>query len=1343
MENTKTKILSIFMIMLILVIPFYTSSVFAQDEQTVVDKTPPSITIKDPPKEVTVPSLEIQGTTTEPVSIETNVNSNYHSTLPSNQDNTFMIQIALQQGENNIEIKATDAGGNSVVKNFEIYCDSQHPQIMYNNIHELSPSYIAKRKIRGTVNKPDMDITVYVDNKNKFEGKSDSEESGDGLYNFEVEILLERTVYIDGTGKVTTQEENTWQNPIKIVAIDKNGREATAEGTIIYTMCGYGSDWSVKTTKVTPEVIIPEHLIMGIAQFSFSANLSYLGNADTSKVIITSPPQITRYDLSQADMEEKKGLVFKERYYQEIFSGATPFCNEDNDKCYFVVNLNSWPYSREELQNVTFIKIPLRMDIYYKYEDINGNIIENTQRNCWDISIMVDKEIPVDKIPKNLLNKSINFLNKSITLIDKIKKPIDTAKQIAFVGCVVSWVVHFIKSVMVEFSCVIVKDNAIKALIDGQETCVAPATSTGEILDCTACLQNLKELRKIEEIRNWVCDRTFCPSVPTLDYHTQTYMDTIIDKNLCRETGQDSVKCEEEYKRAWDSAFVMLDEWERATAEEGEREESFFDKISEGLQFCKKSKEQKTQAITVGYGNDQKIYIIEDNGDVRIASNSLKIEDVEKENKIPEGVKVEEGKGEVYYIYETQEPLKVDEKGYFRYPIKEPIKFYENQKDGRIYVCPNDNLCNDDNEDIKMVSEKKFYINEKGEIQIWEDDTDKKYKPFTTEDNTYNTLYIDIKDNINIYSENTREVNIKKLPTSVQSARGIEGQNNYILDPTSDFIRSVQAVCLPAVSSWLNMWKQMLTAVKQCFESIMITGQGSTGVCKAVLTTYVCDIVYDVIRCTTDSFALGAGEEASAGLVGIAQKLSTAGRTVSDSISARYGQTGMYDVMFNQRKLIHSTCLWAFTGDWGQFDLDATLSTELGTMSIGSQGLLYPATRRFIGSNPLEYGRTTYVYHIGAGIIAGSEVNYKVYLKCSNDNSCPEGRCDCFYKGKEELYSIDAGSLKAGEIYNQEYYIQEPDRPVRYDKAVIEWSWTDNNGISQTETIVKDLQEKGEGTPEECKLDPSSGEFRCAYIIGKYGDARIVDILPSDGRDLDEEPYSRKEPINFDVIVHVESPDPTNPIPKYVKWSLRDSKNKMLYNDLYKIEKNGLSEEEVPNKKVEQLCCGSVSDAESTEKLEDYPELDLTISKTPNEDIQFAVTLKEDYYKIYDVTKENSEWKIKDPEVIDEGIYNKDYGIEYNGVTIKIDSDLSDDKEKAAVIVLRRRTTAQDCIEGEENMHFKVELLHSKTTEDHEGECCAKRIDIEDIKFTVDCNEYDNEDEEENEEDKEEQENDS
>ena len=1238
MKDIKLKLTAISCILLVLFMPVYSATVFAQDEEQIIeDKTPPSVSIEKPKEKVSEPFIDVKGTTNEPVVIEVSLNSNYYGTASSNEDNTISIGITLIEGENKIKINSTDAGGNSVINEFNVFCDSEQPQIIYNNVYELSPAYTAEQTVKGQVNKANINIDVFVNENKKYSGKSDSEG------NFEIDINLDKSIKIstiDKTITVGTQEGNAWQNKIKIVATDDYGRETTIEDIITYTLCGYGSDWDVKTGKITPDVVIPEHLIQGIAQFSFPINLTYRGRTDPSEVALTSEPQLTSYELSMSSQE---------KFQDELFPGAaTSYWNDDYTIGYFIVNLNTWPYTKEELNNLSFIKIPLRLDIYYEYEDMNGDIVENTQRECWTISIMVDKEIPLDKIPKELLNATVNFLNSTINLIDAIKKPVDTVKKYTFIGCLGSWLVHFFKSASVEFSCVGVKDQAKIALINGDDTCSVPSTTddSGNLIefDCDGCLQNLKELRKFEKTRNWICDRIFCPSVPSLDYHIETYKDSITKVNLCEGIdgmfGKDSEECEEEYKRAWDSAFMTLDEWERASAKEGEREESFFDKISEGLAFCEKAKEQETTVVTVGSGSKQTVYLVYPDGSVCIGQIT------EIEAGTQEGSKVYVGK--------------------------------EGEKD-IYYSC--------DGEKLNINEEKGIYTIDGKEI---------------------------------------------KIPPDVQSRRGIEGTNNYILDPTSDIIRSVQAVCLPAVSGWLNLWKQILEAVKQCFETIMITGEGSAGVCKAVLTTYVCDMIYDVITCTGESLALGADEEITGGLVGVMQKISTAGKNVADSVSSRYGQTGMYNTMFNERKLIHSACLVAFTGDWGEFDLDTMLSAEVGMPTLGSEGFLYPTTRRFMGSNPLDYGRTTYIYHIGAGIIAGADLNYNVYLQCSNDNSCPEGRCDCFYRGKEERYNVASGSLNAGDLYTDEFYIDIPDSLVRYDKAVIEWDWTDNTGQSQTTTKVSEIKDIGEKAPADCKLDSKSGEFRCAYIIGKYGEARFVSVQPSDGRSL-KDSYSRDEIINFNVEIEVESPESDNPIPKYLKWSLTDSQNKKLDSGQFKISKDGIWEEDIPNILVESICCDSSQDLINTYKLDDNPKLDLTFIKRPNKYKQFAIiSISEGYYKIYEVTQDNEgKWIILEDKILSEGEYPDNWVISFEDITLKLNS--KPNQGDAAVVVLKEKDEKEGCIEEEEDCHMQFELLHSKSTEGHEGECCGNKIKTKDIKIIVDCSTYDSDEEEQDE----------
>jgi len=144
MKDIKLKLIAISCIFLILGIPVYTAS-----KGIIVDNTPPSINIEKPPEKVTDMLLDINGTTNEPITIEVTLNSNDYGTISSNEDNTFSIGISLTEGENKIKINSTDVGGNSVINEFNVFCDSEEPQIIYNNIYELSPAYIAIQTIKG------------------------------------------------------------------------------------------------------------------------------------------------------------------------------------------------------------------------------------------------------------------------------------------------------------------------------------------------------------------------------------------------------------------------------------------------------------------------------------------------------------------------------------------------------------------------------------------------------------------------------------------------------------------------------------------------------------------------------------------------------------------------------------------------------------------------------------------------------------------------------------------------------------------------------------------------------------------------------------------------------------------------------------------------------------------------------------------------------------------------------------------------------------------------------------------------------------------------------------------
>ena len=123
----------------------------------------------------------------------------------------------------------------------------------------------------------------------------------------------------------------------------------------------------------------------------------------------------------------------------------------------------------------------------------------------------------------------------------------------------------------------------------------------------------------------------------------------------------------------------------------------------------------------------------------------------------------------------------------------------------------------------------------------------------------------------------------------------------------------------------------MAEAVRNCFQTILLTGDGSSGMCQAVLTVYICDLIWDLIRCFKQKYSFRGRQESPFG--SFTSQLVGAGEDMGNSIQGRYGDTSPWKAMFSEKKIVHALCLWAFTGTW---DLDITSFFE-GNFSIPGQ----------------------------------------------------------------------------------------------------------------------------------------------------------------------------------------------------------------------------------------------------------------------------------------------------------------------------------------------------------------------------------------------------------------------
>ncbi len=97
------------------------------------------------------------------------------------------------------------------------------------------------------------------------------------------------------------------------------------------------------------------------------------------------------------------------------------------------------------------------------------------------------------------------------------------------------------------------------------------------------------------------------------------------------------------------------------------------------------------------------------------------------------------------------------------------------------------------------------------------------------------------------YGETTcSQVNPTSLYQQTIDAIG-NPEKEYIIRPNDGLLNSIRCICFPTFIAYLKLWRNILNAVKNCIDVILITGDGEAGVCEAVISQYACDLIYEVL----------------------------------------------------------------------------------------------------------------------------------------------------------------------------------------------------------------------------------------------------------------------------------------------------------------------------------------------------------------------------------------------------------------------------------------------------------------------------------------------------------------
>jgi len=1258
----------------------------------------------------------------------------------------FSQSVDLFDGKNLVIVNATDKAGSSVIIEQETVVETQRPEIIEHNLGELDPSYIQDITVHGKVSKEagqTVIVTVFV-NDEDYRGIANE----DGT--FSVDVELQRKFYEEMEEKTEYDPERKgsnyystyggefgtgWKNKIKIIAESQSGlKSSPVERDIVLAICGFGSWWHIELGEPTPTILNPRLMLEGLAQIGIPINkIEWRGGYPNGSInyvdvhsVSISDKDKERYDLDWIQNIQYTGSNDNRRGYvlltiKKLDSGSLFMDSKEakegrSEDELTTLEMENYLYEHrlndEDCLAPGFgcVRIPVMLEIDFARINQSSTFSRERyqpeltrQKQCWDIEIPIDKRLPTDLIPESFLRNSIKLINQTVSAINQIIKPLNTIKQVTFYACAGSMLLDFSFAFQESFNCEF--SESLSAFgQDGGEKWKVEVAQTGQcdqqnydedqMSACKQCEEAVLARKNFENTLKWVCDRIFCPSAPSFqkyikdmsekegknkeditrsdcayeDYRPELRYTKIAEAYQSYDENQyeeecsglhvsDPKCCGYEYMQQWDSACLIMDELKesKCVAYEEQQPGGTSDSDCTGVRklwnsvagFCEPDGTPPAEIIRVNDVFSSKVIQKE---------NSYKAHESEKNQiwfrVLPQGL----------------------EPGAYRRDAEGTIKFAEI---GRITDKIESAQLEWKKGDTSRVATSRVFEpeGELFEIDVTALEGEPKYNK-VAESNF-----------IGEYKKFGTASKAKEAYKELQRKIGVSGKE-FIVDPTSGMLRSFQCACLPGITSYLNLWKRVLEAVKVCFETILVTGEGNAGVCKAVLSVYVCDLIYDLIACFTKKYSTGAQRTYGGGLGSFFGALTSAGSKVSGSVNERYGDSTIWKSMFAERKLAHAVCLFAFTGTW-DFDVNAMLEEDV-SIDVNTVSFLYPCTRRFVSFNPATNpaGLTTYNYHLGFGMVAGSKLGYTAELICSDDYSCDTqtGACDCVNIGQQRRFiRVGPGTAARGQVIEEEVFQNVPDANYRYDKVIVRWDSSDSDKDGEASCKIKDA---GGSAPVFCSLDVAEASFRCNLGYGEENYIRFY----SDPI-LDKGLYKLGDFINVNLKLSQKQPNVDagkefNQYTKFMELTLKNQNQAELWkSSLYNFNGNGIHDQNFQIAKV----------IEKSDFLKQGSSVEVRVSKS-------NILAKQETEKFNDnkviIVVENSEIKSLnvdgDPVTINPSsifIQNKDTLpiLVYKGTQLFFKQKLTDKIE----ITITSKTSLDGCPAGTQTWFLHVDFYDS------------------------------------------------
>jgi len=816
----------------------------------------------------------------------------------------------------------------------------------------------------------------------------------------------------------------------------------------------------------------------------------------------------------------------------------------------------SVPFTDESyMRSAGCVKIPLTISVSYernrsvrvgnRYETRKETVI---QKQCTDVEVLIQPRINPDVIPDTFLKNAVKFLNNTINLIDEILEPLEEVMQATMIACFAMWAIVWIKKISEGFSCLGQDVKNCKCTASEEGITCGEGKDQDSNDRCKSCVEAKINTKSFEKIMHWTCDRIMCPAVPSYEKYIKDnknnkesncylkpdsdYSKDKNDQGFCSNAPKglvgdespikrESTCCDEEYMQQWGPGCVMMNELQESNVLRNPKNQSTLGSLwrtISNFKLCRPGDNNERQVNiegqwfvmnrTANYDNlppEKKNTTFEWNiwlginrrervlSDGNVVNDSEKIQatgppltgnQIQRQNCVKYGneIKYDSTLWPKYTRTTNTETTQtmIDLDCSYSLSNMKSIKASAGVMDIDI------SKKEDQTQTIDKLGVTYIYKydNQSGQFEL----TPKNSPNYNCTDNKV------VPAAKPVQSKSTTNRITEAVPESIVRDACSGFAEDYIVDPTDSIFRSVQCVCLSALYAYLKMYRQILALIRDCFQTILVTGDGSSGVCQAVLSYYVCDLLYYMFTCFKGYTGFGTKGADEGGIVGFFRGIAGAGAEVQQDVQNRYGETNMFQVMFVEKKIIHSACMMFFGADT---DIDLTSMAEQSlNIPIKSVVSAFPANRRFVGFNPID-GITNHVYQVGLMIVSGADdMKYTVYLVCSNDNQCDSryfanGRCDCSYLGREITKDITNefggnGNLNQGDILNNEAYITvsyaSSDAIVRYDKVRVEYEYRSNSGKNEDEKVERELSQVGSEPLASCSFDTLGGKYRCAVF---------------------------------------------------------------------------------------------------------------------------------------------------------------------------------------------------------------------------------------------------------------------